>query len=100
MRALGIALAGRPVEVLRLAAGVRRAADVTHRANLLADLSIAEGIAAREVGDRERAVHELQAAASAVTGSFPYHRILATVELAGVAIDDGDLAQAQAQLDR
>jgi LuxR family maltose regulon positive regulatory protein len=100
VRALGIALAGRPVEVLRLAAGVRRAADVTHRANLLADLSIAEGIAAREVGDRERAVHELQAAASAVTGSFPYHRILATVELAGAAIDDGDLAQAQAQLDR
>jgi LuxR family maltose regulon positive regulatory protein len=100
IRMLGDALAGRPLEALRLAAGVRRAADIRHRANLVADVTIAEAIAQREVGERERAVDALGSLASAQAGSFSYSRLLALAELVDAAVDHGDLIGAEADLGR
>ena len=63
-RALGLALAGRPADALRVAAGVRRAAEVASMTMLRTELALAEAIAHRELGDHERAVPELEALAS------------------------------------
>src|SRR5262249_48649547 len=53
-RALGLVLAGHPVDALRVAAGVRRTADVGNMTILRAEIALAEALARRELGDRER----------------------------------------------
>ncbi len=58
IRAMGHALAGRPVDALRVAAGIRHAAPAM--SILRSELDIAEAIARREIGDRERAIAELR----------------------------------------
>ena len=58
-RALGEALAGRPLDAVRVAAGVRRVAQVADMTIMRAELAIAEALAHRELGDRTRAMAEL-----------------------------------------
>src|SRR6185503_14904784 len=50
-RALGEALAGRPVDALRVAAGVRGSAVLAHLAMSQTELALAEAIAHREMAD-------------------------------------------------
>jgi LuxR family transcriptional regulator, maltose regulon positive regulatory protein len=97
-RALGLALAGRPVDALRVAAGVRRAAEVTSMTILRTELAIAEAIAHRELGDHERAVPELEALASTPAETMLFTQVLATTELVQARLDDGEVAVAREAL--
>jgi LuxR family maltose regulon positive regulatory protein len=99
-RALGEALAGRPVDALRIAAAVRHAADVAHLTILRLELGVAEAVAHREIGDRARALPELETLAGAPAGALPYCRVLAAAELVQARLDAGDVAAARDQLGR
>jgi LuxR family transcriptional regulator, maltose regulon positive regulatory protein len=94
-RSLGEALAGRPADALRVAAGVRRAAEVTNMTILRGELALAEAVAHRELGDRERALPALAALADAPAETMLYCRILATLELAQARLDEGDVHAAR-----
>jgi len=95
-RALGEALAGRPADALRVAAGVRHAAEVTNLSILRTELALAEAVAHRELGDRERALPLLTALTDAPAETMLYCRILATLELAQLRLDEGDVDAGQA----
>lgn len=90
-RALGEVLAGRPVDALRVAAGVWEIAAVNSMTILRAELDIAQALAHRELGDRPRAVTELATLAEATTGPVAYARALAMLELTQLRLDEGDL---------
>ncbi len=94
-RALGHALAGRPLDALRVAAGVRGAVPIENMTVLRSELAAAEAVAHREIGDRSRALAELQALAAAPAQTTLYCRLLAMVELTHAHLDAGDLAAAQ-----
>ncbi len=94
-RALGEALAGRPLDALRVAAGVRRAAEVADMTIMRTELALAEALAHRELGDRPRALAELTALADAPAETMLFGRILAMSELAQAHLDDGELETAR-----
>jgi LuxR family maltose regulon positive regulatory protein len=93
-RALGEALAGRPLDALRIAAGIRRAAELANMTILRVELSTAEAIAHRELGDRGRALAELTALAETPLEPVPYCGLLVSLELTLARVEDGDLAEA------
>jgi hypothetical protein len=95
-RALGEALAGRPADALRVAAGVRRAAEVANLTILRTELALAEALAHRELGDHERALPALAALADEPAETMLYCQILATLELAQAHLDGGDVDAARA----
>jgi ATP/maltotriose-dependent transcriptional regulator MalT len=90
-RALGEALAGRPLDALRVSAGVRRAAQVSDMTILRGELTVAEAVAYRELGDRPRALAELTAFAAAPAETMICYRILAMTELTQAHLDVGDV---------
>jgi len=94
-RALGEAMAGRPIDALRVAAGVRDFASVNSMTILRADLGIAEAIAHRELGDRVRAVAELALVAESEVGPVNHAKALALMELTQLRLDEGDLDAAE-----
>jgi LuxR family transcriptional regulator, maltose regulon positive regulatory protein len=94
-RALGEALAGRPADALRVAAGVRRATEVTNMTILRVELALAEAVAHRELGDSKRALPELIALTDAPAETMFHCRILATLELAQARLDEGDVDEAR-----
>jgi LuxR family maltose regulon positive regulatory protein len=89
-RALGEALAGRPLEALRVAAGVRHTASVANMTSLRVELATAEAIARRELGDHGQAVAELEALARAPAESMIFCRLLAALELVQAHLDHAD----------
>jgi LuxR family maltose regulon positive regulatory protein len=93
-RALGEALAGRPLDALRIAAGARRAADLTAMTALRVKLTTAEAIASRELGDRERASANLETIAEMPVGALPFCNVLALCELAYLHLDEGRVERA------
>jgi LuxR family maltose regulon positive regulatory protein len=93
-RALGEALAGRPIDALRVAAGVRGAVSVESMTVLDAELRTAEALARREIGDRSRAAVELESLAELPAETMLYCRVLACAELVHSRLDDGDLGAA------
>ena len=99
-RALGEALAGRPVDALRVAATVRSAAAVRNMAGLRFEVSLAEAVAHRELGERARALGELEALAGTPPGPMLSGLVLAAAELVQAHLDEGDLVAAQAALAR
>ena len=99
-RALGEALAGHPVDALRISAGVRDLANVNSMMILHAELSCAEAIAHRELGDRPRAVTGFAALAESESGPVTHARVLAMLELTQLRLDEGDLAGAEEHLER
>ncbi len=88
VQAMGKALAGQPVEALRLVAGIRHAA--SNMSILRSELGFAEAVAHREIGDRERALAELRAIADAPPDLRLYCTVGAMLELALAASDGGD----------
>ena len=94
-RALGEALAGHPLDALRIASGLRHAAAVSEMTILRAELTLAEAVAHREVGDRTRALNELAALASAPAEAMLYCRIFACLELVQAHLDARDLEAAR-----
>jgi LuxR family maltose regulon positive regulatory protein len=97
-RALGEALAGRPVDALRIAAAVRHAADVAPLTILRMELGVAEAIAHREMGDGARALAELEPLAATPAGTVLYCQLLAATELVQAHLDAGDVAGAGDEL--
>lgn len=99
-RALGVALAGLPVDALRIAAGVRDVATVNSMTVLRAELAIAEAVAHRELGDRARAMAEFASLTQSRIGTVPHAHALALLELTLVRLDEGDLDSAYASFQR
>lgn len=94
-RALGHALAGRPLDALRIVAGVRATITVENNVILSGELMAAEAIALREIGDRERARIQLEALADAPAETMLYCQILAILELAESHLDVHDFDSSQ-----
>ena len=94
-RALGEALAGRPVDALRVASGVRHAVSVSEMSILRAELYLAEAIALREVGDHVRAIEKLHLVTAGRTEATLYCTIRAQLEEVLAHLDVGDLPVAQ-----
>ncbi len=93
VRALGEALAGRPVDALRVSAGVRAAAEVANMTILRSELSLAEALAHREMGD-PRALDELASLADHRVEPMTHCQLLACLELSQAGCDSGDLVGA------
>ena len=91
-RAVGLALSGQPIDCLQVAAGVRHMAELAEMGTLRVELDIAEAIAARELGDRDRAEPALEALAARSAYPNSYVRVLAMLELVEMRLGDGDLA--------
>ncbi len=98
IRATGHALAGRPVDALRVAAGVHHAAPTM--TILRVELALAEAVARLELGDRERAIKELGALADVPDEPRMFAPVAAMLHLALAAVDDGDPVGALVELDR
>ena len=94
-RVLGEALAGWPVDAIRVAAGIRGTLASEHMTILDAELTTGEAIARREIGDKDRALLELEAVAEAPAETMLYCRVLALVELVQAHLDNGDRDEAK-----
>jgi len=97
-RALGEALAGRPLEALQVAASVRRTAAVANMTTLRVELATAEALAHRELGDHDEAVAQLHALAAAPAEPMVFCRLLATLDLVQAHLDHADDNAAQETL--
>lgn len=98
-RALGLALAGRPVDALRVAAGVSRTAAA--RMTVLRDeLALAEALARRELGDGPAAEELLQQVAAAPAGPAPWTHAVAALEVVEARLAVGEVAAADAAFGR
>ncbi len=94
-RALGLALAGHPIDAVRVAAGVRRVADVGNMTILRAEVAVAEALARRELGDAP-AEQELDRLTLADPGPVTYARVLAWMALVEQYVGRGDVDRARA----
>ncbi len=99
-RALGNALAGMPIDALRVVAGIRHAATVSGLVILRVELALAEAIAHRELGDRPRALTGLEELAAIPAETMLYCRIIAMLELTEAHIDDGELDAARGSFEQ
>lgn len=93
-RALGAALAGRPIDALRAAAGVRTSAKLADLTMSSDELALAEVIARRELGDAPDAEAELARLINADVGPLTYVRGIAAAELTQLHLDRGSLLDA------
>ena len=96
VRALGEALAGRPVDALRIVAGLREVAEVANMTILRAELDIAEAVALREIGDGRTALPRLQQLAEPNLAPVAYAELLARLQIVETLLDEGDLDAAGA----
>ncbi|WP_116948963.1 helix-turn-helix transcriptional regulator [Jiangella endophytica] len=99
-RALGEALAGRPIHAVEVVSGVRRSATMANRTVLRAELATAEALAHRELGDRPRALAASAEIVATALEPVLYCRVLAQLDLAEAHTDDGDLAAAHDAFDQ
>lgn len=99
-RALGEALAGRPIRAVQVASGIRRSATVANRGVLRVELATAEALAHRELGDRPRALVESAEIAATAADPSLYCRVLAQLDVTEAHTDDGDLDAAHESFDR
>ncbi len=76
--ALGLALAGQPVDALRVAGGVHQAADAANESILAVEVRAAEALAHLELGDRARALNELQHLTETPAEPMFYIRVLSS----------------------
>jgi LuxR family maltose regulon positive regulatory protein len=99
-RALGEALAGHPVDALRVAAGVRAAAAVANMTILRLEMTAAEAVAFRELGDRAEAADRLDDLVATRHGPLTYIAALARLELTQMRLDEGRFSQAETEFGR
>ncbi|MGY2702363.1 LuxR C-terminal-related transcriptional regulator [Nocardioides sp. HB32] len=94
-RAVGLALAGHPLDAIRVAAGVRPVVADAELATLLEMLDLAGAVATRELGDREDAEAALRRLAADETHASTYVDVLAGLELVEARLAEGDVAEAE-----
>ncbi|GAA4731430.1 hypothetical protein GCM10023350_13500 [Nocardioides endophyticus] len=99
-RALAEALAGRPVDALRLAAGVRKASEVGNLTILRTELVTAEALAHRELGELPTARPVLLELATERIEPAPHCQLLAQLELTQVRIEEGNIEAARRAFDQ
>ena len=98
-RAVGLALAGHPLDAVRVAAGVRPLVEAAAMATLRVVLDLADAVAARELGDWGAAATGLrELAASGCSHPSTYVGVVAGLELVEARLADGDLTAAEALL--
>jgi|1186.fasta_scaffold00535_2 LuxR family maltose regulon positive regulatory protein len=94
-RAVGLALAGHPLDALETSAGVRQTANAEDMRSLRTELSLAEAIATRELGDREQARHLLERLSAQSSYPLVFVQVLAQLELVELHLSDGDVDDAE-----
>jgi LuxR family maltose regulon positive regulatory protein len=94
-RALGAALAGRPIDALRLVYGTRLASEAANLTMARTELMAAEALANREIGDQSAALPILARLVDTSCDPVPHCRLLACVELARSSVDAGDTRAAE-----
>ncbi|MBZ5737108.1 helix-turn-helix transcriptional regulator [Nocardioides mangrovi] len=94
-RALGEALAGRPVDALRVATGARQAAALSSMTILDTEVSTAEALARLELGETSEARTELLRLVAGRIEAAPHCQLLAHLALARSWSGSGDLAAAR-----
>jgi len=98
IRAVGEALAGRPVDAIRVAAGIR---DLASEMSILqSELGLAEAIAYRELGERTSSMLALETIVETPSEATMYCRVLAALELATAAVEERDPVAAADWLER
>lgn len=93
-RAVGLALAGRPLDAQRVAVGAHQVADSGRHATLRAELTLADALVAREIGDRPRAQAGLEALVGRPKHPVPALQLIAQLELVQLRMSTGHLAAA------
>lgn len=94
-RALGAALAGRPIEALRQVYGTRQASEEANLRRARTELLAAEALAQREIGEQAAALPVLLRLAETSCDPLPHCRLLACLELTRSAVDAGDTKAAE-----
>ncbi|MFC7494132.1 MULTISPECIES: LuxR C-terminal-related transcriptional regulator [unclassified Nocardioides] len=94
-RALAEALAGHPVDALRLVSGARTASEVGNMTILRTELLAAEAVAHRELGDHDLAVPMLVELVESRIEPAPHCQLLGLLELAHARFGETDLDAAQ-----
>ncbi|MFC8799689.1 LuxR C-terminal-related transcriptional regulator [Promicromonospora sp. NPDC057138] len=89
-RALGTALAGRPVDALRLVHSTLQASEAAHLTTARTELMAAEALANREIGEQSAALPLLSRLIETSCEPVPHCRLLAHLELAQSSVDAGD----------
>ncbi|HEY2814894.1 MAG TPA: LuxR C-terminal-related transcriptional regulator [Acidimicrobiales bacterium] len=98
-RAIGEALAGRPIDALRVIGGIRKTEKIANMTILSVELAMAEALAHREIGERQQAHEELRVLFDGFTEPMLYAKVAAGLELAQLHLDDGDPDGAAAAFD-
>ncbi|WP_138067582.1 LuxR C-terminal-related transcriptional regulator [Cellulomonas rhizosphaerae] len=93
--ALAEALAGRPVDALRLVAGARQASEHANMTILHTEALTAEAVAHRELGDAPIALPLLARLADSRIEPAPHCQLLALLELVQVRLVEGNLDAAE-----
>ncbi|WP_244928469.1 LuxR C-terminal-related transcriptional regulator [Nocardioides sp. W7] len=93
-RAVGLALAGHPIDALRTAAGVRRVANAGDMSSLRTELTLAEAIAVREIGDLDQARQLLDTLSTEPSYPSVFVQVLAQLELVELHLASGNLEEA------
>ena len=99
VRAVGLALAGRPLEARRLADAMRRPADGEEHETLRVGLALAGAVADRELDDRPSPHAVLEELASIPAHLDPALAMVAQLELVRLQMSAGDVDAAAARLD-
>jgi LuxR family maltose regulon positive regulatory protein len=97
-RALGDAMAGRPVDALRIAAGVRTSAALANLVMSRAELALAEAIAHRELADNAAVADEFATLVALPVEPMSYVRAIAALEAVQLHLDLGDVPGATSAL--
>lgn len=98
IRAVGHAFAGRPIDALRVAAGIEAA--VPSMSILRVEVTLAESLARAEIGDRDHATEGLRRLADDVDEPRLFAPVAARLALADAAVVRGDATAATAELAR
>ena len=93
--ALGLALAGQPVDALRVARGVHQAADAVDESIPGVEARAAVALAHLELGDRAHALQELQHLTETAAEPMFYVRVLSSVVLVVALLDHGSVEAAR-----
>ena len=98
--ALGLALAGQAVDALRVTGGVQHAVDVAGMSIPRVETRAAEALARLELGDRARALDELESLTETPAEPTFYVRVLASVVLVETFVDHGSIEAARARFEQ
>jgi LuxR family transcriptional regulator, maltose regulon positive regulatory protein len=93
-RAIGLVLAGHPLEAMQAAAGVNHVAATAEMGTLRSELVLAEAVAARELGDRSQAREVLGRLAQESSYPHPFLQVVAQHELVELELSSGRLEAA------